>query len=257
LLLAAINFLLEIRGRVPVRQSVNPPRPVDFAERRPDCHTNPAYPTCDGGERDLPPRCRVAGVGLLEFAGFAIEPIAVSSTMTEQPRRGVAPGRLTGTLTRMTTRAGLVAALGALVWLSAGSPVGAAEPAPSLSAQLADRTLSAVAYVPRPPGTGGGTLQRIMLQAYLETDGRTLLRQWIASRDRYSAPVATRWSVAENKLCIDLPADKSPAGGSPARQLCAKVHIWGPRIAGIGTQPYAMLDGDIMPGNAITGPAGR
>jgi hypothetical protein len=39
----------------------------------------------------------------------------------------------------------------------------------------------------------------------------------------------------------------------PARPLCAKVHIWGPRIAGIGTQPYAMLDGDIRPGNAITG----
>ena len=108
--------------------------------------------------------------------------------------------------------------------------------------------MSAVAYVPRAPDAGSGTLERIMLQAYLASDSKTLVRHWIGSRNRYSAPVATRWSLAENTLCIDLPTIDSPS-----RKLCAKVHIWGPRIAGIGTQPYAMLDGDLRPGNAITG----
>jgi hypothetical protein len=141
------------------------------------------------------------------------------------------------------------AGLVALLALCAGGPAGAADPAPSLAAQLGGKTLSAVAYVPRAPATGGGSLQRIMLQAYLASDGKTLVREWIVSRNRYSAPAATRWSLSDDRLCIDLPA----ATDSPARKLCANVHVWGPRIAGIGTQPYAMLDGDIRPGNAITG----
>ena len=144
----------------------------------------------------------------------------------------------------MRAGAGLVA----LLALGAGSPACAADLAPSLAAQLTGRTLSAVAYVPRAPGAGGGALQRIMLQAFLASDGKTLVRQWIGSRNLYSTPVATRWSVSDNRLCIDLPATDLPG-----RKLCANVHIWGPRIAGIGTQPYAMLDGDIRPGNAITG----
>jgi hypothetical protein len=35
--------------------------------------------------------------------------------------------------------------------------------------------------------------------------------------------------------------------------MCADVHVWGPRIAGVGAQPYAMLDGDLKPGNVIGG----
>jgi hypothetical protein len=83
-----------------------------------------------------------------------------------------------------------------------------------------------------------------MLQAYLEPGGRMVVRQWVASRNSYSAPAQGRWSVSDDRLCIDLP------GGPP---LCAKVHVWGPRIAGVGTQPYAMLDGDLQPGNAVGG----
>ena len=160
--------------------------------------------------------------------------------MTQQPRCGVLSGNLAG----MRAWAGLVA----LSTLSAGGPACAADLAPSLAAQLGGKTLSAVAYVPRPPGTGSGTLERIMLQAFLASDGRTLVRQWVGSRNRYSAPAATRWSVSDNTLCIDVPATDLPG-----RKLCANVHVWGPRIAGIGTRPYAMLDGDIRPGNAIIG----
>ena len=160
--------------------------------------------------------------------------------MAQQPRCGV----LSRTPPRMTAWAGLVA----LLPLSAGAPACAADSAPSLAAQLGGNTLSAVAYVPRPPGAGGGGLQRIVLQAYLASDGRTVLRQWLGSRNSYSTPVQTRWSLSESRLCIDLPPLALPGG-----PLCAKVHVWGPRIAGIGTQPYAMLDGDIRPGNVITG----
>ena len=140
---------------------------------------------------------------------------------------------------RMTASAGLTAFL----LLVASGPVCAAGSAPSLAAQLGGKTLSVVAYVPRPSGAGGGSLQRIVLQAYLGADGKTLLRQWVGSRNSYSRPVQTRWSLNDDTLCIDLPAGP----------LCAKIHVWGPRIAGIGTQPYAMLDGDLQPGNAITG----
>src|SRR5713226_8445099 len=133
-------------------------------------------------------------------------------------------------------------ALLALSLLGAGGTAVAAE-APSLAAQLGGKTLSAVAYVPRSSSAGGGSLQRIMLQAYLEASGAALLRQWVPARNSYSVPARTRWSLQDDTLCIEL----------PSAPLCAKVHIWGPRIAGIGTRPYAMLDGDLQPGNAITG----
>jgi hypothetical protein len=126
------------------------------------------------------------------------------------------------------------------VWLTGILPARAED---GLAMQLTGRTLSAVAYVAAAPGPVGNDLRRIVLQAYLEPGGRTMLRQWVAARGSYSVPTQGHWSVSADLLCIDLP--RGP--------LCAKVHIWGPRIAGIGTQPYAMLDGDLQPGNAITG----
>ncbi|HEX3952600.1 MAG TPA: hypothetical protein VHW90_03435 [Stellaceae bacterium] len=128
----------------------------------------------------------------------------------------------------------------------AGAAAHAADAPPVLPGQLAGNTLSAVAYVPRPAGEGGGELQRIMLQAYLAADGSTVVRQWLPARNSYSPPAQTSWSLSQNRLCIDMPATTQAA-----RPLCAVVHIWGPRIAGIGTQPYAMLDGDLQPGNVI------
>src|SRR5579863_7585813 len=119
----------------------------------------------------------------------------------------------------------------AAVLMLIGGIASASDAPPVLPAQLAGRTLSAVAYVPRPPGAGGGALQRIMLQAYLGADGSATVRQWVGERNSYSAPAQTRWSLVDNRLCLDLAAGK----------LCAVVHVWGPRIAGIGTQPYAML----------------
>jgi hypothetical protein len=152
--------------------------------------------------------------------------------MAQRPRCGL--------LSRNPARVKAWAGLVALLQLNPGGPARAADMPPPLATQLAGKTLSAVAYVPRSSGASGG-LQRIVLQAYLTADGRALLRQWIGSRNSYTALVQTHWSLSENRLCIDLPTG----------QLCAKVHIWGPRIAGVGTQPYAMLDGDLQPGNAI------
>jgi hypothetical protein len=132
----------------------------------------------------------------------------------------------------------------AAAWAGDAPPV---EPA-----QLAGNTLSAVAYVPTPAGGSGGALQRIMLQAYLAADGSTVVRRWLPERNSYSAPAQTRWSLSQNRLCIDMPAGARGTAAAPAREsLCAIVHVWWPRIAGIGTQPYAMLDGDLQPGNAI------
>jgi hypothetical protein len=128
----------------------------------------------------------------------------------------------------------------------------AAEP-PGVSAnQLVGNTLSAVAFVSRPadmPGANGptgGELLRIMVQAYLGPGGQALVRAWDASRDAYTAPMQRRWSLAGSTFCVDVPL----AGPQP---ICADIHIWGPRIAGVGAKPYAMLDGDLQPGNLISG----
>jgi hypothetical protein len=95
----------------------------------------------------------------------------------------------------------------------------------------------------------------MMLQAYLAPDGAALVRKWLPDRNSYSAPAPTHWSLSANKLCIDMPATSGNAGG--AAPLCAVVHVWWPRISGIGTQPYAMIDGDLQRGNAIGGRTAR
>jgi len=112
---------------------------------------------------------------------------------------------------------------------------------------LAGNTLSAVAWVPRAAGaSGGGNLSRLMLQAYLRPDWSALIRVWDAARNAYTQPAERKWTLAGNRLCPDLP---SPG---PFR-ICADIHTWGPRIAGIGTAPYVMLDGDLKPGNVMLG----
>jgi hypothetical protein len=59
-------------------------------------------------------------------------------------------------------------------------------------------------------------------------------------------PAEQRWSLSGSTFCVEVPL----AGPQP---ICADIHIWGPRIAGTGVKPYAMLDGDLQPGNAIGG----
>ncbi len=130
--------------------------------------------------------------------------------------------------------------------LSVGGPAGAAEPGHSLVSRLAGHTLNAVTFVPRQSGSSGGMLSRIVVQAYLGPDGRAAVRAWDANRNSYTPLVERRWSLSGATLCLDMPA------GGPS-QICADVHVWGPRIAGIGTRPYVMLDGDLAPGNTITG----
>ena len=128
-----------------------------------------------------------------------------------------------------------------LAVLSSAAPpyrVAAAE-----KSSLAGKTLSAVVYVRRGGMPGPSELARFMFQAYLRGDGRALVRVWDTARGAYTRPSEGGWALLEHRLCLDLPAGP--------RRLCADVHIWGPRIAGIGTSPYVMLDGDLQSGNAI------
>lgn len=137
--------------------------------------------------------------------------------------------------------------LGALSFALATGAASAAEPPAVSPNQLIGNTLSAVAFVPRAAGMpGGGELLRIMVQAYLGADGRAQVRAWDAARAAYTAPTERRWSLNGSTFCLDIPL----AGPRP---VCADIHIWGPRIGGVGVKPYAMLDGDLQPGNAIGG----
>lgn len=135
------------------------------------------------------------------------------------------------------------AALLSTALLTSGSGAGA-EGGPLT---LAGNTLSAVTWVPRSAATiGGGGLNRFMLQAYLRQDGSALIRIWDSARNAYTRPVERYWSLSGSRFCLDLPA---PGPG----RVCAEVHSWGPRIAGVGTAPYVMLDGDLKPGNTLVG----
>jgi hypothetical protein len=130
----------------------------------------------------------------------------------------------------------------------AAEPVAApAAPIPNLASRLSGNTLNVVAFMPRRSGApGGGELTRLMLQAYLGPNGRAIVRVWDPWHDRYTVPAERPWSLAGSTLCVDVPA---PGNG----EMCADIHIWGPRVAGMGTRPYAMIDGDLKPGNVIGG----
>jgi hypothetical protein len=157
--------------------------------------------------------------------------------------------RRTATVPVKFRRGAAAGAVAAALLAGATSETRAAEPAAPLAPLLVGNTLSAVTFVPRPPGApGGGELSRIMLQAYLRGDGSALVRVWDTLTASYTPPVDRRWALSGNTLCLDLP--KVPNSAFPPG-FCADVHVWGPRIAGIGVKPYAMLDGDLQPGNLV------
>jgi hypothetical protein len=159
-----------------------------------------------------------------------------------RPVRGTTRIDKSAKLAIAVARAVFVAALLSTALLAAGSAAGA-----DGGLTLAGNTLSAVTWVPRSATTsGGGALSRFMLQAYLRQDGSALIRIWDPARNAYTRPVERNWTLSGRRLCLDLPA---PGPG----RVCAEVHSWGPRIAGVGTAPYAMLDGDLKPGNTLFG----
>lgn len=126
-----------------------------------------------------------------------------------------------------------------------GPPAAAQNAAPATPALLAGNTLSAVIYVRRPPSEPGPSeLARFMVQAYLRASGGALVRVWDTARDAYTRPSERQWSVTGSRFCLGLSAPAPP-------RICADLHVWGPRIAGLGVKPYVMLDGDLKPGNAI------
>jgi len=112
------------------------------------------------------------------------------------------------------------------------------------AANLAGQTLSAVAYLSRPAEHGGGSLTRLMFQAYLRPDGTALVRVWDVAADAYTRPAESHWNLTAPQLCLAVPPAVS-------QTLCLDVHVWGPRIAGSSITPYAMLDGDLKQGNLI------
>lgn len=130
-----------------------------------------------------------------------------------------------------------------LVFAGAGAALPSAPPpAPNF---LAGNTLSAVTWIMRPTTASGvGGLHRVFLQAYLRQDGSALVRVWDSARNAYTRPAERNWTLVGARLCLDL------ANPGPGR-ICAEIHSWGPRIAGVGTAPYVILDGDLKPGNAL------
>jgi hypothetical protein len=140
-----------------------------------------------------------------------------------------------------------LASLSSIMLVAGGTDAKAANGPQILADLLAGKTLSAVTWVPRPAAApGGGGLSRFVLQAYLRQDGSALIRIWDPARNAYTRPVERNWTLSGSRLCLDLP---NPGPG----RICAEVHSWGPRIAGIGTAPYVMFDGDLKPGNALLG----
>jgi hypothetical protein len=134
------------------------------------------------------------------------------------------------------------------VSLLLGAPVGAAaqEAAKPLADALTGNTLSAVLFLPH-EASGAGSLDRVVFQAFLRPDGSALMRRWQPAQNAYSPVGERHWSVSGNLLCLDFPPNER------VPRICVEIHVWGPRIAGNTTGPgqFAMLDGDIEPGNSI------
>lgn len=141
---------------------------------------------------------------------------------------------------------GIAGAVGLLMLQGAAhaAPAGSERESEQMSATaLAGHTLSAVAYLSRSADHGGGSLTRLMFQAYLRPNGTALVRVWDVAADAYTKPAESHWTATAAQLCLGVPT-VSPT-------LCIDAHVWGPRIAGTSITPYAMLDGDLKQGNLI------
>jgi hypothetical protein len=142
----------------------------------------------------------------------------------------------------------IVILLASLPTAASAAPNGqpqAADAQSSLAGRLIGQTLTAVVFAARPaapPGEGG--LRRFALQAYLRADGSALVRVWNPARDAYGPTAERRWSLSGDRFCLDAPI---PGPG----RICTDIHIWGPRVAGVGIGPYVMIDGDLRPGDTI------
>jgi hypothetical protein len=147
----------------------------------------------------------------------------------------------------MTPRAALMVLA---VLLGAALPAVAANTDPLDAAKdLADKTLSGVAYIPQPtpqPGIEGTpSLKTVMFQAYLRPDGSALVRAWDPATDRYT-PIETRpWRGEGTTLCLTVPAFALPDA------LCVSLHAWGPEFGGTGVNHNAMVKGDVQQGSAL------
>ncbi|HUB96453.1 MAG TPA: hypothetical protein VL993_11070 [Stellaceae bacterium] len=143
----------------------------------------------------------------------------------------------------MRRYAAAAATMGVMMLGAVAAP--AQEAAPSLATVLQDNTLAADMFLPRE--RGGNSLDRVMFQAYLRANGTALVRRWDAPHDAYTAPAEAHWSVTGSTLCMNFP------GFEVTGDICIELHVWGPRIAGnsTGTGPFALLDGNIEPGNSL------
>jgi hypothetical protein len=141
----------------------------------------------------------------------------------------------------------LAAIIAALLLTGAAAPARAQAAAPTLGAALAGNTLAAVMFLPQ-EAQRGERLDRVVFQAFLRPDGSALIRRWDTARDAYTVPAEGHWRVSARTLCMDFPG---LADGDP--NICIDVHVWGPKIAGNTSGPgrFAMLDGDIEPGNSL------
>jgi hypothetical protein len=139
-----------------------------------------------------------------------------------------------------------IAGLGfaALATLAAAGPGHAQEvlPVDKLNGALAGNTVSAVMFLPHED-----QVQRVMFQAFLRPDGSELVRRWDPAHDAYTAPANAHWTLTGDTLCLVFPG----LGGDP--NICIETHVWGPRISGntAGSGRFAMVNGDIEPGNSI------
>lgn len=139
------------------------------------------------------------------------------------------------------------ALVAAALLLAMGHGAVAQHAPPPLTDALTGNTLSAVLFLPH-EAAGGGSLDRVVFQAYLRPDGSALMRRWEPARNAYSALAERRWSVSGSTLCLDFPPNER------VPRTCVEIHVWGPRVAGNSTGPgqFAMLDGDIEPGNSVS-----
>jgi hypothetical protein len=105
---------------------------------------------------------------------------------------------------------------------------------------LADKTLSGVAFIPQP--NNASSLKTVMFQAYLRPDGSALVRAWDTAANRYTPTDTRPWRGERDQLCLTVPAFGLP------EPLCIQLHSWGVAFAGTGVNVNAMVKGDVRTG---------
>jgi hypothetical protein len=124
------------------------------------------------------------------------------------------------------------------------------EPEVDLKTSLAGKTISFLANISydvpvvREWGKGASSIGSLLAIVLLRDDGAARIKRWNSLAGVYDPVDAGTWSIEDKVLCL-----MGPWPTLHRDRFCMDIRVYGPIMAGHGTNVSALIKGDIRAGN--------